>query len=83
MCQVSVEYEDGRLELAGNQFATLEQACADALRLADYLGGATGDGHGPPRWVCVYCLHELKIRISILRGGLLGQIDARGSQATS
>jgi hypothetical protein len=83
MCELFVEYDEDRAEAARGDFADFDTACVEAIHLADALGNAPGDGHGPPRWVSVYRQGKLKIRISIIRGGMLGETGDQTRPTTS
>ena len=71
MLIVTIEYEDGRVQEAQDDFIDLTDACSFAFELADTLGRQQGDGHGPPRWVRVMRATKIEISISVVRGGFL------------
>ncbi len=75
---VAIEYENGCEDQVGDVFAGSEEACSDAIQLAEFLANAPGDARVPPKWVHVYLGRRREISISIIRGGLLGETVALG-----
>ena len=65
-----VIFEDGREETIRDEYIDLIEAVEHAIALADDHGWDTGDGAGPPKWICVRRGKMTELALAVLRGGI-------------